>query len=48
LGEEVGEACKAVIESDHTHRSMDETCVELTHVAAVAIAAVESIRRQYE
>ena len=43
LGEEVGEACKAVLEMD-----CEEYRKELIQVAAVAIAAVESYDRSTE
>jgi len=41
LGEEVGEACKGCIESN-----LEKYRDEMVHVAAVALAAVESFDRQ--
>lgn len=43
LGEEFGEACRAAYEG--LQRNGEDYLEELTHVAAVAVAAIESFQR---
>lgn len=41
LGEEVGEACKAILEHEYGGRSREDVRRELVQVAAVAVAWLE-------
>ena len=45
LGEEVGEVCRALLESRFGKQPLSEYRAELIHVVAVAVAAAESFDR---
>jgi hypothetical protein len=44
-GEELGEVNRAIYEAWHNHKSLSHARHEWVHVAAVAVAAIESLDR---